>query len=54
MMVKLESWSLENIQYPFITITLMSTMTQSVNACQGPINGPTKTIQFFAKDYYQY
>ena len=32
LMLRLQSWSLGNLEYPFITITLRSTLTQSDSA----------------------
>ena len=33
LMVRLQSWSLENVEYPFFTITLRSTLTQNGSTC---------------------
>ena len=35
MMVRLQSWSLGNVQSPFIAITFMSTKTRNGSTCLG-------------------
>ena len=48
-MVRLHSWSLENVEYPFITITLRSTLTWSGSTCEGPIYGSNTTVQTYER-----
>ena len=42
--MRLQFWSLENVEYTFIAITLRSTLTQNVCTYQGPISESKRTI----------
>ena len=52
LMVRLQSWSLGNMEYPFINITPKSTLTWGGSTCNGSLYYSNKTFQLFTKDYY--
>ena len=54
LMVRLQSWSLGNVKYPFITIIPRFILTGSDNTYEGPIYKSNRTVQSFTKDYYCY
>ena len=53
--VRLQSWSMGNVEYPFIAMTLRSTPTQNASTCQGAIYGLNRTVQLSIKhSYYKF
>ena len=49
-MVRVLSWSLENVQYFCISITVMFTLALGYRTSKGPINGLNWNVQSFTKD----
>ena len=54
LILRLQSLSLGNVEYPFITITLRSTLTMSRNTCWGYICWSNQTVHSFIQDYFWY
>ena len=52
LMVRLQSWCLGIVKYPFIAITPRFTWISSGITCKGSIYGLNRTLQSFTKDYY--
>ena len=52
LVVRLQSWRLVNVQYPFIGIIPRSTLKGNESLCSGLFYWSNRAVQYFIKDYY--